>query len=164
MNEEIELILLDLLLGSEDARLFLDKIQHLKPTVKIIVVSSLEDITIVKALLQKNVQGFVGKSSSTHLILEAMNTVMQGKTFIDPFIQKKIESLSNNTYSLILTQREREVLIETLKERKIKEIAALLNVTEKTVENHRSNLFTKFEVTNITGLVKKAILMGFLEE
>lgn len=60
-----------------------------------------------------------------------------------------------------LSEREEEVLKGTLKGLTIKEIAEELNLSSKTVEYHRSNLFSKFAVRNATELVKKSILLGF---
>ncbi|HLV41776.1 MAG TPA: LuxR C-terminal-related transcriptional regulator, partial [Brumimicrobium sp.] len=65
---------------------------------------------------------------------------------------------------IVLTRREKEVLNETLKGKKIKEIADALFISVKTVENHRSNLFVKFEVSNVSGLIKKALLLSYLPD
>jgi DNA-binding NarL/FixJ family response regulator len=64
---------------------------------------------------------------------------------------------------IVLTRREREVLEVIMKEKSIKEIAEELCISEKTVELHRSNLFVKLDVKNITGLVKKAIALNLLD-
>lgn len=49
-----------------------------------------------------------------------------------------------------------------MKGKRIKEIGEALFISPKTVENHRSNLFVKFEVNNVTALINKALLLGFL--
>lgn len=163
-KRNIDVLLLDLILGNEDSRTFLSQLLQIQPEMKIIVVSSMEEESIVNALLQNGAKGFVGKSSSTMYIAEAINAVAAGEVYIDPLlknhIQKKNEHL--NTTAIVLTLREKEVLSETLKGKRIKEIAEALFISEKTVENHRSNLFTKFEVSNVSGLVKKALLLGYI--
>ncbi|HLV42001.1 MAG TPA: response regulator transcription factor [Brumimicrobium sp.] len=165
-KRSIDVLLLDLMLGNEDSRTFLSQLLQLQPEMKIVVISSMEEESIVNALLQNGAHGFVGKSSSTMYIAEAINAVMNGNIYIDPLlkdhVKKKNESL--NTTGIVLTLREKEVLNETLKEKRIKDIAASLFVSEKTVENHRSNLFTKFDVSNVTGLVKKALLLGYIPD
>lgn len=162
-KRSIEILLLDLVLGEEDSRTFLDQLLQLRPEMKIVVISSLEEETVVHGLIHSGVHGFVGKSSSTLYIAEAIRTVLKGETYIDPALKECIEEKNKNLSSNIisLSRREKEVLAETLKEKRIKEIAESLFISKKTVENHRSNLFTKFGVSNVTGLVKKAMLMGY---
>ena len=165
-KRKIDVLLLDLILGSEDSRTFLSQLLQIQPEMKIIVVSSMEEESIVNSLLQNGAQGFVGKSSSTMYIAEAINAVMNGEIYIDPLLKKHVQAKNEslNTTAIVLTLREKEVLNETLKEKRIKEIATALFVSEKTVENHRSNLFTKFGVSNVTGLVKKALLLGYIPD
>jgi DNA-binding NarL/FixJ family response regulator len=165
-KRDIDVILLDLILKKEDSRNFLSQLIQLQPEMKIIVVSSLEDETVVHGLIHSGVHGFVGKSSSTMYIAEAIKAVIKNETYIDPFLKERIyeKNKSLSAYSIGLTRREKEVLNETLKEKRIKEIADSLFISEKTVESHRSNLFTKFGVSNVTGLVKKAMLLGYFSK
>lgn len=165
-KRSIDVILLDLILGKEDSRMFLDQLLKIQPELKIIVISSLEEEGVVNGILQNGGHGFVGKSSSTMYISDAIHTVLKGDVYIDPFLKDSIQKGDNGmgTASIALTLREKEVLSETLKDKRIKEIAEALFISVKTVENHRSNLFTKFGVSNATGLVKKALLMGYLPD
>ena len=163
-KRNIDVLLLDLILGNEDSRTFLSQLLQIQPEMKIVVVSSMEEESIVNALLQNGAKGFVGKSSSTMYIAEAITAVMNGEIYIDPLLRKHVQEKNEslNVSAIVLTLREKEVLNETLKEKRIKEIASSLFISEKTVENHRSNLFTKFGVSNVSGLVKKALLMGYI--
>lgn len=163
-KRNIDVLLLDLILGKDDSRMFLDQLLKLRPDMKIVVISSLEEEAVVKGILQNGGHGFVGKSSSTMYITDAIRTVLKGEIYIDPLLKENIQKgdNGNDTTSIVLTLREKEVLNETLKEKRIKEIAETLFISVKTVENHRSNLFTKFGVSNVSGLVKKALLMGYL--
>lgn len=165
-KRSIDVLLLDLILKKEDSRNFLAQLVQLKPDMKIVVVSSLEEETVVHGLMHNGVHGFVGKSGSTMYIAEAIRAVLEGKTYIDPVFNERIleKNKSLSTFAVSLTRREKEVLMETLKEKRIKEIAECLFISEKTVENHRSNLFSKFGVTNVTGLVKKAMLLGYFSD
>lgn len=161
-EEEIDVILLDLILGDEDARMFLPQIIKLSPTVKIVVLSSLEEITIVRSLFQNGAHGFVGKSCSSEFITTSIKEVLKGNEYVNPELSSRIARLQEIESKRIgLSEREEEVLKGTLKGLTIKEIAEELNLSSKTVEYHRSNLFSKFAVRNATELVKKSILLGF---
>lgn len=165
-KRKIDVLLLDLLLGDEDSRTFIFQLQELQPKMKIVVVSSLEEEMVVNVLIQGGVNGFVGKSSSTIYIAEAINAVLTGETYIDPLLKENFQERNKHLKSeqIVLTRREKEVLNETLKGKKIKEIADALFISVKTVENHRSNLFVKFEVSNVSGLIKKALLLSYLPD
>lgn len=163
-KRKIDVLLLDLLLGNEDSRTFLLELQELQPETKIVVISSLEEEGVINALLQNQVMGFVGKSSSTSFIAEAIHSVLEGNVYIDPSYKERIAKRNKQLKfdTIILTSRERDVLNETMKGKRIKEIGEALFISPKTVENHRSNLFVKFEVNNVTALINKALLLGFL--
>ncbi|MEX2485772.1 MAG: response regulator transcription factor [Brumimicrobium sp.] len=167
-NNKIDLILLDLKLGQNDSRLFIKDILSNHKNLKIVIVSSFEEIDNINHVLRMGCHGFIGKSESSTHILKAIMMVLDGEKYISGHVKKLFEEkktgIMDETDQIQLTKREREVLTETLKEKSIKEIAETLFVTEKTVENHRSSLFIKFDVKNVSGLVKKAILSGFLEE
>lgn len=165
-KRKIDVLLLDLLLGDEDSRTFIFQLQELQPKMKIVVVSSLEEEMVVNVLIQGGVNGFVGKSSSTIYIAEAINAVLTGETYIDPLLKENFQERNKHLKSeqIVLTRREKEVLNETLKGKKIKEIADTLFISVKTVENHRSNLFVKFEVSNVSGLIKKALLLSYFPD
>lgn len=154
----IDIILLDLFLKNEDSRTFLKNITSLQPSAKIIVVSSVADSEVINALLLSGATAFVHKSSSSEVIIEAIHSVLSNKQFKDKIEKSGLEKDEN---SIQLTRREKEVLAETLKGKKLKEIADALCVSIKSVENHRNNLFIKFGVNNVAGLVKEAILLGF---
>lgn len=165
-KRSIDVLLLDLILGKDDSRMFLNQLLKMQPEMKIVVISSLEEESVVNGILQNGGHGFIGKSSSTMYITDAIHTVLGGDIYIDPLLKESIQNGDKRTdaTSIVLTLREKEVLNETLKEKRIREIAEVLFISVKTVENHRSNLFIKFGVSNVSGLVKKALLIGYLPD
>ena len=63
----------------------------------------------------------------------------------------------------ILTQREKEIVTLIAKEQTVNEIAENLFISRLTVETHKKNIFLKLNVSTNAGLVKKAIVLGFLK-
>lgn len=164
-RHKYDMLLLDIRIGSDDARLFIADIKKKYPTLTIIVISSHESKEVIEPLLDIGVNGFVGKSLPLSHLKDALIETSKGSLYLDPNTAKMMEKEGRTKNTIYLTRREKEVLRETLKEKSIKEIAKSLFLTEKTIESHRSNLFTKFDVKNVTGLVKKAMLLGYhLEE
>ncbi|MCL4156078.1 UNVERIFIED_CONTAM: hypothetical protein GTU68_010117 [Idotea baltica] len=68
-----------------------------------------------------------------------------------------------NLYELRFTRREKEVLELVAKGKTTKEIAEELFISIKTVETHRSNLLSKFEVKNMISLLKLAMEYGYIK-
>src|SRR5690606_7711450 len=157
----VDMLFQDVMFGKNDARSFVKEIKEKYPELKIIIISTLEDNNTVETLLKQGVDGYLAKSDSSNEIISALKAVSEGKTFISNNLKKQgTTSLRKNT--IILTPREKEVLSLILQEKTTKEIADKVCLSEKTVENHRANLFIKFGVKNLAGLVKQAILEGFL--
>lgn len=169
LNErQFDILLQDIRLGKDDAREFLKEVYLVQPALKIIIVSTLSDPITVKTLINQGVDGYVIKVDGLDEILQAIKAVQNGEKYISPALQKHLidASLSQTTSTndnIELTGREREVLKEILNEKSTKAIAETLFISEKTVESYRANLFVKFDVKNVAGLVKKAILLGFLD-
>jgi len=160
-SNHVDILFQDVMFGKNDARDFVKEIKEKYPELKIIIVSTLEDKQTVETLLKQGVNGYLVKSDSSNEIISALTAVSEGKTFISNNLKRQgTSSLKKNT--IILTSREKEVLALILQEKTTKQIADKVCLSEKTVESHRANLFIKFGVKNLAGLVKQAILEGFL--
>lgn len=162
-----DVLLQDIRLGNDDAREFIKEIFEAQSEVKVIIVSTLFDTLTVKTLLNQGVCGYVIKVDGLEEIQLAIDAALKGEVYLSQELQKQLinSSLTNEDASqhVHLTQREREVLREILNEKSTKAIADTLFISEKTVEGYRANLFVKFDVKNVAGLVKKAILQGFMD-
>lgn len=162
---DYHVLVLDLLLGKEDARTFIPELLKEFPDLKIVVLTSLGDVVSIQSVMQTGVHAYVVKSESGNEIVKAIQSVLEGNNYLSPQVQsvllsKPVESIGH----IVLSPREKEVLKGILSEASTRQIASELFLSEKTVEHYRSVLFTKFDVRNVTGLVKKAILFGFWED
>jgi DNA-binding NarL/FixJ family response regulator len=118
-------------------------------------------------MLEKGVAGYVIKSSSESVLTEAIREVAAGHPYFDPMIREQaVDSLkrskSNNSNTLILTPREKEILQLLAENYNSNDIADRLYVSKRTVDFHRANLLLKLDVKNSSALIKKAIEMGLL--
>ncbi|HLW40045.1 MAG TPA: response regulator transcription factor [Brumimicrobium sp.] len=162
-EEVIHVLIQDIRFGSVDARTIIPNFLNDYPKMKIVALSSLEDYATIKSVMALGVHGYLAKTQSPELIFDAIEAVFSGQTYLCPE-SKKINSKNKDISSesvIQLSTREREVLASILAEKSTKEIANSLCISEKTVEYYRSNLFLKFGVKNVSGLVKRAILQGF---
>ncbi len=164
-RQPIDLLFQDIRFGKEDARLFIQQIKNQYPLLKIVIISSFDDLNNLQILKNQGIDGYILKSDENQEILNAIVAVENG-TF---YFSKGLRSLlTENSVvkikkeEIYLTPREKEVLSLILNEKTTKEIAAILFLSEKTVENYRANLLLKFNVKFLAGLVKKAVLEGYV--
>lgn len=162
-DRQMDVLIQDIRFGKVDARMLIPSIREQFPEVKILVLTSLDDLASIQSILAANIHGYVIKSEPSNLILEAVEAIDTGKTYLSPEVQSVLVRKISPQSEIQLSEREKGVLKGILDEKSTKEIAESLFVSEKTVEHYRSNLFVKFDVKNVSGLVKKAILQGFYQ-
>lgn len=161
-TNEVDMLVQDVRFGKDDARDFVDALKNSYPNLKIVFLTSISDAHSINNMLKLKIDGLLLKSESSEQIIQSIKDMLEGKV-ISP-LQNQLSTVENQNTLLLLSRREKEVLREIMNEKSIKEIADTLFISDKTVEMHRSNLFVKLDVKNVTGLVKKAILLNLLEE
>ena len=165
LDEQVpDLLFQDVRFGNNDARDFIKPVMEMYPSLKIIIISSLDDSDTIKMLLNQGVHGYILKSDSEKEIFNAIQSVMEGSIYISPEVKRLYteRELLFNRQKVTLTPREKEVLQLISDEKSTREIASDLSLSEKSIENYRSNLLLKFGARNVAGLVKKALLEGFI--
>lgn len=125
----------------------------------IIVLSSYDDVKMVKEVVKIGAKGFLAKKCAGEQIAQAIKTVYSGENYFSKSIQSKIISSFSNQkgnqkeiFLKPLTEREKEVLVLITKEFNTREIAESLFISVNTVETHRKNLIKKLQVKNVVGL------------
>jgi len=114
--------------------------------------------------------GYVLKSSATEELRTAIQKVLKGQPYLTPsFDREVIESVQSSIRkpsksSLQLTDRQREVLQLIAEGRGNKEVAAILKVSVKTVEFHRSRIMTKLGLHSMAELIRWAVQAGLVGE
>lgn len=161
-KESFDILIQDLKFGADNAKDFLDNLKDEFPSLRIILLTTVSDSVTIKQL-SKKVDSYILKSESLEEIITAINSLNAGNKYYSKLAEQKMNDLVPDE-TIVLTRREKEVLEVIMKEKSIKQIAEELFISQKTVELHRSNLFVKLDVKNITGLVKKAIAMNLLDD
>jgi len=129
---------------------------------KIIILTSYNDVKLIKEVLKMGAKGFVTKVSAGENIIEAIKTVHNGELFfssdirnkiVNSFAGKKVTDEANfNEYFGMLSDREQEILKLIAQEYGNREIGETLHISIGTVETHRKNIMTKLGVRNAIGL------------
>lgn len=124
------------------------------PNVRVIALTASTDEARMTAVLRAGACGYVRKDADPELLLKAVRSVAQGRSFIDPSAAGN--ALTNST-SGKLSAREVEVLREAALGRTNREIGERLFISEETVKSHIAHVLAKLELQNRTQLVAYAI-------
>ena len=130
---------------------------------KIIVLSSHDEIKLIKEVLNLGANGYLSKKCAGENIAVAVRKVYNGEQyFCDAVKDKMLTSFSSNGATdnepvKNITKRELEILQLVVKEFTTKEISEQLTISINTIDTHRKNIMRKLEVKNTIGLVKYAI-------
>lgn len=163
-TNDIQIVLQDIQFGDVDGRQLMKEVLVDYPQLKFIALSSHVDDFTVKSAIAAGFCGYISKTAPLDEIESAIIEVIQNGNYISKDIKENMFNslIAGKSDDLKLTKRELEVLLAIQDELSTKEIASKLFVSEKTVEGYRANLFLKFDVKNVAGLVKKAILKGYI--
>lgn len=124
-------------------------LQQRFPQVRILVLSAYDLPEYVVGLLQAGVAGYVLKDDPSEMLVRAVRTIAQGDDWVSPqAAQILVESVraQEGTAVTELTPREKDVLELVALGHRNQEIAAELVISEQTVKNHVSNIFSKLGV------------------
>ncbi len=132
------------------------------PHIRIVVVSMHTDPDYVRAAFDSGASAYVLKRSAADELKIAIREVMSGKTYISPGIATTGDGISMNLASIRseLTPRQREVLQLIAEGRIAKEIAALLGISVKTVEFHKTSISQALGLRTTAELIRYAIERG----
>ncbi len=137
---------------------------------KVIFLTMHADVAYAKEVFQAGASGYLLKRNAASELIDAIHTVIQGKTYITPLVfvddQMPIEHASQSQVPILkhLTPRQREVLQLIAEGKSIKEIAVLLSLSMKTVEFHKTNLMDTLHMQSNADLTKFALSHGLVEQ
>jgi len=162
-------LILDLMMPVMNGIQVIGEVKRTAPKTRIIVLSMHADRSYVNEALQKGADGYVVKDSLAHEIVGAIHAVISGNSYLsDPL---KVCELDSSRYTgaadmrdrdMMLTGREREILSMVARGMANKEIAALLTISIRTVEAHRSRIMRKLNIHSHAGLIHFAMRQNLL--
>ncbi len=155
-----DLIIINSSIGEISGIDILKIIREHKMPIKILFISSEINVNVAIDALNYNVDGLILKNSSLSDFLSAINSILEDNQFIHPLILDAVNSYlaqTDNCKKTTLTKRETQILCMISAGYLNKEIGSELNISERTVKNHVSNLFKKIGVSDRTQAAVYAI-------
>lgn len=168
-KEKVDIVFLDINMPVLNGIETMKQIKQKHPTTKVIGLSMMDEVNIIKQFMGLGARGFLLKNSGKAIILESISKVMTGQIFYDPSILQRIidtPTKRRQRQSLFpkLSRREKEILGFMINELTTQEIANKLFISFGTVETHRRNIINKLGVRNTAGLVRVSLEYGLLNE
>ena len=128
---------------------------------KVIVLTMHNDADLATDAIQGGASGFLLKESAGDEVLIAVRHVLDGKVYIAPDVTRDVmERMSGSvkrTKEPELTPRQRDILRLIVKGQRMKEIAANLGLSTRTVEGHKYEMMATLSVTSTAELVRYAL-------
>jgi DNA-binding NarL/FixJ family response regulator len=150
-----------LLNGLDAAR----RIKEQAPEIKFIFLTMQDDPNLAAAALELGRVAFVLKHSTGSELLKAIDSVMRGQTYLTPklraedWVQAKARA---RRFSMELTSRQRDVVQLFAEGRSMKQIASLLDLSQKTVEFHKHHIMESFNLHSNADLILFALKQGLI--
>lgn len=150
-------IAMPLLNGLDAAR----QLKRITPRVKLIFVTMNEDPDLALAAMDAGASGYILKKSLPSELLLAIQTALKNGTYVTPDIARRIEQAfiwnSQQAQGRQLSERQREVVQLLAEGKSMKEAAAVLDVTPRTIAFHKYKIMQDFHISTSAELVQFAI-------
>ncbi|VAW63824.1 Two-component transcriptional response regulator, LuxR family [hydrothermal vent metagenome] len=156
-ENDFDLILLDLNMPQMNGVASLIKLRQQLPSTPIVIISASDDISDIRGAINNGANGYIHKSSSNEVMLNALLLVLSGGLYLPP--QWNVSTEKNITP---LTHRQKQVVALLAVGKANKEIAKEFSISDKTVKAHLSEIFKRLEVSNRTQAVHQARQLGVL--
>jgi DNA-binding NarL/FixJ family response regulator len=168
-----DLVLIDISLPDKSGIQLTREIRNQLPETRVLIISMHSKFDYIAEAFQAGATGYVVKESASNGLLKGLETVIRGEYFLDSSLSHAVvESflhfpikearIRDDEYGS-LTPREQEIMRLLAEGLSVKEIAAKLFISPKTVENHRSNIMNKLGLHSAIELIRYAARLGLID-
>jgi DNA-binding NarL/FixJ family response regulator len=182
-DNNIDLVLLDLKLGNESGIEFAKYLNSNYPEIKILYLTIFDIQDKLTDILDTTYSGITYKDVSVELILNVIKLILSGGTYVDSSIYKEIQLITERKYALnnepikqkkyfddernvFLTKREIDISLKIAEGKSTQQIGDELELSKRTVDTHKQNVFNKLGFNKSTQLTQYVItkVIPFLNE
>lgn len=144
-----------------------EQLNALHPNMKVIVLTQNREPRFAVEAFRRHASGYLLKDSAASELTTAIREALRGKSYVSPTIAKGMvneASIPHAGYTELrdLSAREREVLQLLAEGKSMKEVAALLDISPRTVEFHKYRIMELLHVKTNAELVQQAIKLGLI--
>lgn len=167
-----DVVLLDIQMPIMNGLTALPEIKKLYPNVKVIMLSFLNDHSVISKMMELGANSYITKESGADMIYDAIKAVYQNDFYFNDLTNKALLSglrtkrtaESSMPQDVHLNEKEITILKLMCEEKSTKEIADMVDLSPRTVEAIRDKLKTKTGTKSMAGLVLYAVKAGIVEQ
>ena len=167
-------ILLDIQMPIMDGIATLPEIKKLYPDIKIIMLTMMDDQSMITKLMELGANSYLTKTSDSEIIYEAIKTCHEQEFYFNSLTNKAllnnlrqktpINSIKLQQEDATLSEKEIKVLRLMCEEKSTREIAEVVELSPRTIEAIRDKLKTKTGAKSTAGLIMFAVKNKLLDE
>lgn len=155
LNSKPDVLLLDINMPKKNGLEVLEEIRKKNIKVRVLILTVHNEVDYLLKAVDIGVDGYILKESESTVLMKAINSLASGEVYIQPqlvpLLNDRLVSRDVDKDKIdSLTNRELQVLVKVANGLSNKEIAVSLDITERTVKNHISNIFRKIDVSDRT--------------
>jgi DNA-binding NarL/FixJ family response regulator len=142
------------------------EMRRMSPHLKTILLTMHTEEPYILEALRAGVSGYVLKTQAADDLVRAIREVSQGSIYLSPAISRTVVDAVRSKKALPpdpLSPREREVLQLIAEGKATKEVAAILGISQKTAESHRTRIMAKLDIHETASLVRYAVRRGLVQ-
>lgn len=157
-NLNPDVVICDLSLGRESGLDVIKLIRNDFPAIKVLVMSMHKDEFHITHAIQAGAKGYLYKDDTPQELINGIKKVAKGDSYFSQEISNvwmnRLGTLDIVSHQPFLTKKEKEVIHFIMEGKTSKEIADKMNLSARTIETHRYNILSKFNLKNVAELVK----------
>jgi DNA-binding NarL/FixJ family response regulator len=175
-HNDYDVVIMDYKLPGKTGDVITKEVLEIKSKLKIIGLSNYDEEIYASEMLNAGARGYVLKNIDSEELIRAIEKVLEGELYYSAEIANRMISMKLKASREEQIGREKEGLKNQLSHREVEiikfivnehtneEISKILELSKRTVDNHRQNILTKLNLRNTAGLVRFAVENGILQD
>jgi DNA-binding NarL/FixJ family response regulator len=159
-----DVVLMDLVMPRLDGIAATKAIKEKYPAVEVVALTSFSEAERVHLALEAGAAGYLLKDAEADEIVAAISAAHRGEVHLDPVAARKLTQsmVSPQRSAMVLTPREREILVLVAQGRSNRDIANVLVISERTARTHVSSVLSKLALASRTQAALWAVREGLV--
>jgi DNA-binding NarL/FixJ family response regulator len=169
----VEMVILDISIPGLSGIEATKEIKKGFPGVKVLILTMHKKREYLNDAIVAGADGYLLKEDAARELISAIDTIRQGGFYISPLLANEMANLYVQSQRAVqarplaaspLTSREIEVIRLIAEGKSSKEIAELLYLSFRTIQNHRTKIMKKLNLRKSADLIKYAIQKGYVTD
>jgi DNA-binding NarL/FixJ family response regulator len=160
-----DIAIIDVLMPTTSGITLCNELSKMHPTCRVLVLSAIDDPSIIAQMLRGGACGFALKSQPAEEIIVAIRGVLRGVRYIAPTVSALVQAelaVPETSLRSRLTRRECEVFELLIRGNSNEQIATNLGISQRTVETHSQRVTQKLPARSLAEIRRVAMRLGGL--